>query len=400
MNNIDNKVGDILSGTNLVRAGDYNQRVVLQAIRSKPFITRIEIASQTNLTSPAIANITNRLLADGFILRNGKVLGERGQPAHKFVINPNGAYSIGISIDRDHTTFIAMDFAGEILYRNCLEEHFASPETVIDFILKEYNSIVSKRTINPKKLLGIGFAIPDDLDKVKFTKKPDYCLQWSQIDIASEISKRLDVNTIVENDATAAAIGELQFGAGIHINNSVYGLMNAGFGLGIIINGQAFRGSNGRAGEIGFIPSNYEASDKTSIQDNVSLFGLYDFMANKGFNIEKPSDFENLPTEAHELLDEWVNCAVESLKTSFLIINSLLNPQVFFLGGRLPIFVVKKVCAGLNQYLNSMRERLPKIAPVLVANLAEDAATIGAAIVMIQSELLPTSESLMKSSYA
>ncbi|MBE7216871.1 MAG: winged helix-turn-helix transcriptional regulator, partial [Caulobacteraceae bacterium] len=57
-----------LSGTNLERAGDYNQRVVLQAIRARGPITRTELAETSGLTPPAIANITRRLAAEGLVL--------------------------------------------------------------------------------------------------------------------------------------------------------------------------------------------------------------------------------------------------------------------------------------------------------------------------------------------
>ena len=56
-----------LSGTNLERAADHNQRVTLHAIRVNGELTRVELAAITGLTAPAIANITKRLLAEGLI---------------------------------------------------------------------------------------------------------------------------------------------------------------------------------------------------------------------------------------------------------------------------------------------------------------------------------------------
>ena len=77
-----------LSGTNLERAGDHNQRVTLHAIRVNGPITRAELAAITGLTAPAIANITKRLLIDNLIQEAGRRRGGRGQPATKLVINP------------------------------------------------------------------------------------------------------------------------------------------------------------------------------------------------------------------------------------------------------------------------------------------------------------------------
>src|SRR3546814_12119506 len=47
-----------LSGTNLERAGDYNQRIVLQAIRLTEETTRSDLARVTGPTPPTIVNIT------------------------------------------------------------------------------------------------------------------------------------------------------------------------------------------------------------------------------------------------------------------------------------------------------------------------------------------------------
>jgi hypothetical protein len=90
------RLGPSLSGTNLERAGDYNQRVVLQVIRRNPDITRSEIATMTNLTSPTIANITARLFDSELIVDAGRRTGARGQPAVRLRINPDGCFAIGL----------------------------------------------------------------------------------------------------------------------------------------------------------------------------------------------------------------------------------------------------------------------------------------------------------------
>src|SRR6202789_4635600 len=69
--------GPQLSGTNLARAGDHNQRVTLHAVRVNGPVTRTELASKTGLTAAAIAKITNRLLRDRLLRPRG---GLHGRP--------------------------------------------------------------------------------------------------------------------------------------------------------------------------------------------------------------------------------------------------------------------------------------------------------------------------------
>src|SRR5271167_223686 len=125
--------GPQFSGTNLERAGDHNQRVTLHAVRVNGPITRTELVLKTGLTAAAIANITNRLLRDRLILRAGRILGGRGQPAGKFVINPDSRFSIGLNVDRDHITLVVLDFVGKVRARASREIHFANPMAVRTF---------------------------------------------------------------------------------------------------------------------------------------------------------------------------------------------------------------------------------------------------------------------------
>src|SRR5690242_15963125 len=119
-----------LSGTNLERAGDHNQRVTLHAIRVNGPITRNDLADITGLTPPAIANITRRLLHDQLIMVAGRRRGVRGQPATKLVINPDSRFSIGVNIDRDHITLVVLGFDGQVRAQCSREIAFPLPTAV------------------------------------------------------------------------------------------------------------------------------------------------------------------------------------------------------------------------------------------------------------------------------
>ena len=129
--------GHGLLGTNLEFASVHNQRVTLQAIRIRGPISTAELARVTGLTPPAVSNIVRRRLEDGLIRVVGRSMGTRGQPSTQLAINPDGAYSIGVNIDRDHVTLVALDFVGETRARATREIAFASPEAVVDFVKTE-----------------------------------------------------------------------------------------------------------------------------------------------------------------------------------------------------------------------------------------------------------------------
>lgn len=387
---------DGLSGTNLERAGDHNQRVTLQAIRARGPITRADLADITNLTAPAIANITRRLLNEGMILKAGRLTGGRGQPATRLVVNPDGAFSIGLNIDRDHITVVALDFVGQVRFRASREVHFAMPDEVHAFVRDTLETLRRDRLIDFDRLIGMGIGMPDDLGRVRLPNRPEAYEVWSEIDVQAFFSDLIDVPVVLENDAAAAAIGEMQFGHGLQSRSFIYTLISAGLGGGLVINGHYFRGADGRSGEIGFLP--IDNGSEATLQDAVSLYALYARLIRHGINATVPADLENLSPQAQAVVDTWLDEAARLLYMPFLTLNCAINPEAHYIGGRMPAAIIDGLCDRLNaMYAGLSDRRLPPVAPVRRAALAMDACACGAGILPFNERFLPIREALMKS---
>src|SRR3546814_13609376 len=119
-----------LSGTNLERAADHNQRVTLHAIRVNGSLTRVDLAAITGLTPPAIANITKRLLGDGLIEEAGQRRGGRGQPPTKLVIQRDACHETGIKLAPEPIPLAPVAFAGQTLAPVSEEVESAMPVRV------------------------------------------------------------------------------------------------------------------------------------------------------------------------------------------------------------------------------------------------------------------------------
>ncbi len=289
--------GGSLAGTNLERAGDYNQRVTLQAIRVNGPITRVDLARLTGLTTPAIANITNRLLNENLIVEVGRLHGRRGQPAMRLAINPDGCFSIGINIDRDHVTVVALDFTGDVRARATQEIDFALPDAVVAFSRKAIDNMLKGKQFPRDRIIGIGIALPDDLGRVNLPHRPSSYGVWNTVDVTRLFADVLPLPVFVENDATAAAIGELQFGHGLRSPSFFYILISAALGGALVIEGNSFRGADGRSGEIGFLPLRSRRTEARSLQEAVSLSALYEQLAAAGFKVSRPEHLDALKEE-------------------------------------------------------------------------------------------------------
>ncbi len=387
--------GPELSGTNLERAGDHNQRVTLHAVRVNGPITRTELALKTGLTPPAIANITNRLLKDRLILKAGRLHGPRGQPATKFVLNPDSCFSIGLNVDRDHITLVVLDFVGKIRARASREIQFAKPATVRSFFQRAVQQLLAKAGIARHRLVGVGVAFPDDIARAHLPDQPADYAAWASVRVDDLIRDVLGIPVFIENDAAAAAIGEMQFGSGHRYRSFFYLLVTAALGGGLVVEGSYFRGANGRSGEIGWLRIN-GGGEERQLQSIVSLSGLYSRLEARGFRVATPRGLTRLGPAAREIVKRWIVECTDALVDSFVAINCLIDPEAILIGGRLPAALVDELAVSINRRMAAFAGQLPAIAPVARALTSDDAPAVGAAILPFSHRLLPARFALLK----
>ena len=383
-----------LSGTNLARAGDYNQRIVLQAIRIAGETSRSDLAATTGLTAPTIANITRRLLDRGLIAEAGRRQGARGQPAVRLTINPSGCFAIGLNIDRDHITIVSLDLAGQVLTRATHEIAFAMPAQVVDCIREEVAAILASGRIDESRLLGVGVAVPDDLGRVALPHRPDGYGVWNDLDVAELVGGVLPWPIHIDNDAAAAAIGEAQFGSGLGLPSFFYVLVSAGLGGGLVIDGSYFRGARARSGEIGFMPDATDQGRGRTVQETVSLSALFARLETAGRRMSSVEDLASDDPVVGAIIRAWVGDAARSLAEPLVAINCIVDPGAILIGGRLPTPLIDALVAQLNMILGDAS--LPSVALVTRAAMSDDAPAIGAAILPFLDNILPSDAILMQ----
>jgi predicted NBD/HSP70 family sugar kinase len=378
-----------LAGANIEHAGQHNQRVVLHAIRVHGTVTRAELAGMTGLTHATVTNITNRLLDTGLLDRAGQRRGGRGQPATRLVIKPAGAFSIGLNIDRDHLTMVGVDFGGAVRARIGREMRFPTPHDVRSFYRTTVDDLLAQAGMPRTAVTGIGVALPDDLGEVDLPGRPaDYDL-WSSVELDTLFDEPFAVRVFAENDAAAAAIGEMQFGLGQHYASFFYLLVTFGLGGGVVVNSLYDRGADGRSGEIGFMNVDDGAGGVTQLQKLVSLAGLARAFEAEGISDTSVRSPDLTSAPVARVVQHWVERAAQALVQPLIAVNCLLNPQAVLIGGRLPIEVIDQLAQRTNTLVRLAGRHVPVIAPIKAGALAEDAAAVGAALLPFGELLLP-----------
>lgn len=383
-----------MSGTNLERAGDYNQRTVLQLIRLRGVSTRVELAQQTGLTAPTIANITNRLIELDFLRHIGRTLGGRGQPAMRMEINPDGAFGIGVNIDRDHLSMAIVDLAGEVRSKQSLEIAFAMPGDVAAFVKSILPRLLKAGRVDRDRVLGVGVAIPDDLGRIELPHRPAQYGVWDELDLAGLLSPVLPWSLHSDNDAAAAALGEAQCSTALNNPTFFYLLISAGLGGGPVIDRIYHRGATSRSGEIGLMPDPTSSAPDALVQDTVSLSALKLRLSAAGVQVDALDDLARPEPAAAKVIECWLEDATRSLTQPLVALAYLLNLDAIVIGGRLPVQLIQRLAGSLEAALATYALPLqPKIMP---AAMAEDAPAIGAAMLPFLDHVLPSEAILMQ----
>lgn len=166
-------------------------------------------------------------------------------------------YIIGVDLGG---TFIKAGTAskeGKILYETSIPSLAEiNPQAVVSQIAKAVGTIKEKH--GNDELLGVGIGSPGMVDLDGGTVKyPPNFTNWTVFRLGEEVSRLIGGRVEVENDANAAAVGEMKFGAGRGLTNFIMITLGTGVGGGFIIDGKVFRGESGGAGEIGHITIDY-----------------------------------------------------------------------------------------------------------------------------------------------
>jgi len=158
--------------------------------------------------------------------------------------------AIGIDVGGTNTAFGFVDDAGNCIYENSIETY---PDKDADQLFKrlfetinsDFNKYSSEYELN-----GIGIGAPN-ANYYKGTVEQAPNLNWGFVNVLDIVKEYSDLPSAITNDANAAAIGEMIFGAAKEMKDFVVITLGTGLGSGIVVNGQLVYGADGFAGEIG-----------------------------------------------------------------------------------------------------------------------------------------------------
>jgi predicted NBD/HSP70 family sugar kinase len=243
----------MLSGTNLPRVGGYNQAVVLDAIRTTGQVSRVELAALTGLTNQTVSNVVRKLLDAGLVAESGQAPSSGGKRRTLLTIRADGACAVGVHLDPDAAVIVVVDLAGEVIGSRRLRlTDPGDPADVVDRIARTTGRLLDRSAVDRTRLLGLGIAAPGPLDGTTgAVVSPPNFPGWGRVPLADMFAKATGLPVALDNDATAAAIGERWIGGADRAGSFLFIYLGTGVGAGIVLNNTVLHGDSGNAGEFG-----------------------------------------------------------------------------------------------------------------------------------------------------
>ncbi|MFB9625257.1 ROK family transcriptional regulator [Nonomuraea helvata] len=241
-------------GTNLPEVGSYNRAVVLEAIQASDGISRVQIAARTRLTAQTVSVIVRRLLEDGLVVEDGSVPSRGGKPRTILRVDPGAGYAVGVHFDPEEISCVLADLAGRPVARLHLPVRPGlEPESVVRQMARAARRILREAGVADGKVLGVGLACPGPLDRDGVMVCPPRLPEWDRVPVRALLHEHTRFPVTVDNDATAAAIGERWAGIARTTRSFAYLYLGTGIGGGMFLDDQVYRGRSENAGEFGHI---------------------------------------------------------------------------------------------------------------------------------------------------
>ncbi len=160
--------------------------------------------------------------------------------------------TLGIDIGGTNTVFGIVTEKGEIVFKESIPTNGMEPaEDLFERIFKNYDEVF-KQYSSEYNLVGIGVGAPDgNYYKGSIENPPN--LNWGYVNVKELVQRHHNLPTALTNDANAAAIGEMQFGAARGMKNFLEVTLGTGLGSGIVVDGKVLYGHDGFAGELGHV---------------------------------------------------------------------------------------------------------------------------------------------------
>lgn len=213
-------------------------------------MSRADLQRELNMTMPTVSRIVDSLMEQDWVLEKGYGDATIGRPPVMLEINPRSPVAIGIEMGREYVRLVMVNLLADVLYQETVPlENVPDAQCLVNYI----EATIKHQGLHLDAVIGVGIAAPGAKDP--HPEQPKRLMvyelhhHWHLDQIETLLAEQLGIPAWMENDANAAVLGELWFGAGKLVRHLLFVYSDEGLGAGIAVNGTLYQGENNCAGE-------------------------------------------------------------------------------------------------------------------------------------------------------
>jgi predicted NBD/HSP70 family sugar kinase len=227
-----------------------NRRIALNIIRRHQPMSRADVARRSGLQRSTVSAIIDQLIGEGWVTEGASPVSARGRRPRFLHLNVERAGIIAVDL-RPSMTRVGL--AG-LDARFVMQTEWVTPGKPDEFARKLARTVTDFRSAHPEMVYeGVGVSLPGRVDQsgtLMFAPN----LGWGQVNLRRLLESSVDLPVVFENAASACALAELWFGRHPDdVKHLVAVTVSEGIGVGLLLNGQLFHGTDALAGEFGHV---------------------------------------------------------------------------------------------------------------------------------------------------
>lgn len=355
------------------------ERDIIKVVFWERRITQSQLVAATKIPQQTVSRLLKSLTQNKVLRHTPNMIpNPKGKPGFGIELNPDYAYTFGVSILLDAIGVAVMDFAGNVVATKLRE----MDDMTIAHVLAATQILVKELSeeckLDETRVLGMGVGISGFFSSMDGKMNTHHMLEeWSQVDIVQIVSDHFQLPTWVVNDGTGAAAGEGVAGVGRKYKNFVYLFVSSAFGGGVVTNSELLRGTYGNAGELGdMLPTkiyahpNLELLKRILKKNGVSFSSIYNL--HEEFDPDWPG------------VEEWIFKVQDSFDLVATCCSALLDAEAIVLGGHIPQALSEMVIPRIDVYAQFRRGAKRPMPKIVVSGVEKHPVSIGAATIPLR----------------
>lgn len=362
-----------------------NQRAVLDLLRRSGPATRPQVAKDTGLSKPTVSQALLALEAAGLARATGHTSTGTGRSAVLYEADPTAGYVLGVDIGREHLRVAVSDLGHTVVARRDERNTSRSGTALVSAVGALAAATVREAGLSQADIVVRVLGSPGVADPAKrcFRHAPNLP-GWGKAGLLDELEGVLGPDLMVENDANLTAVGEWERGAAR--GASVFGCITigTGVGMGVMVNGEVFRGATGAAGEIGYLPygQSRAATDgedappvRGHLEEATAAQSVVRGARELGLGTAKSArEVFRLARDGDELAMRAVEAEADRLAYTVASVAAVIDPELIVLGGG----IGTAADLLLDPIDRALRSFTPLVPAVVQGELGDDGVLTGA----------------------